>query len=83
MKKNILFAVTILLLAISCSKKSTDKVNPYLKLEKGFTQTLVYETKTEASQMGSMQESNEILFVLDSITKDSSYIFTGKVTHIK
>jgi hypothetical protein len=83
MKKTFLFTIIMVLFLISCKTKNTDKVSPYLNFEKGFSQTLVYETITSAIQMGSMQESNEILFVLDSITADSSYIFTGKVTHVK
>ncbi|WP_046743973.1 DUF6263 family protein [Kordia zhangzhouensis] len=74
--------VILVLFLTSCSKNS-NKVSSSLNYEKGFTQTLVYETKTSANEMGSFQESNEIQFTLDSITKDSNYVFTGVLKRIK
>ncbi|WP_430410424.1 hypothetical protein [Kordia sp.] len=79
MIKKTLLAVILVLFLTSCSNKSTDQVSPYLNFEKGFSQTLVVETKTSATKDMSFQESREIQFQLDTVTKDSSFVFTGKI----
>ncbi|MFK7747682.1 MAG: hypothetical protein AB8B65_04785 [Kordia sp.] len=83
MKKSFLISTTMVLFLVSCTQKSTDKVSSSLNFEKGFTQTIVYETETSASQMGSFQEMNVVKFQLDEITNDSAFVFTGKVTRMQ
>ncbi len=83
MKKSFLISLTMVLFLVSCSTKSTDNVSSTLHFEKGFTQTLVFGTKTDANKMGSFQDSNEVHFQLDEITSDSTFIFTAKVTRMQ
>ncbi|MEM6722256.1 MAG: hypothetical protein AAF611_23215 [Bacteroidota bacterium] len=73
----------MVLFLVSCISKSTDKVSSSIHFEKGFTQTLVFGNKTNANKMGSFEDSNEVFFQLDEITKDSMYVFTGKVTRMQ
>ena len=81
-KKLIILAILVSFL-IGCSEQSTEKVSSSLKFEEGFTQTLVFETKTNASQMGSFQEMNEVQFTLLNTTKDSNYVFTGMIKRMQ
>ncbi|MEM6685179.1 MAG: hypothetical protein AAF617_05230 [Bacteroidota bacterium] len=83
MKKTFLTAITMVLFLVSCSQKSTDVISSALHFEEGFTQTLVFGTATEANQMGSFEDMNEVYFQLDQITPDSTFIFTGKVTRMQ
>ncbi len=81
MKK--LSLLPILLLLINCNNKSNETHSPYLNFEVGFEQILVNSTKTVSNQMGSFNEINETKYVLDSISVDSTYHFTGKTIRVK
>ncbi|AXG69406.1 hypothetical protein KORDIASMS9_01628 [Kordia sp. SMS9] len=83
MKKYFILFLTVVLFLVSCSSKSTDVVSSTLHFKKGFTQTLVFSTKTSANKMGSFEDANEVHFQLDEITSDSMYLFTGKVTRMQ
>ncbi|KAB8154442.1 hypothetical protein EZY14_008445 [Kordia sp. TARA_039_SRF] len=82
MRKSLYSILTMVLFLVSCSQKSTDKVNPAINFEEGFSQTLVFGTKTSANKMGFFEDKNFIHFQLDEITSDSSFVFTGKVTRM-
>ena len=82
MKKSVLIITIMVSFLVGFTQKSTDKVSSSINFEKGFTQTLVFGTKTSASEMGHFEDLNEVHFRLDEITSDSSFVFTGKVTRM-
>ena len=72
------------MLIINCkSNTNGETLSPYLNFEEGFSQILVSGTETISNQMGSLNEINETEFVLDSISIDSTYHFTGKIIRLK
>ena len=65
-------------------KKTSDKENGIkseIKFSKDFKKVLVHEMKTR-SKKGTFQEVNEVLYQLDSMTRDSIYIIKGKFQRI-
>lgn len=80
MRKAVLFTLTATML-IACSNQ--DKINLELTLDSGYEATYVYETSTEANQMGTMEDISEITYSLIEVTNEGNYKLAGEVTRIK
>ena len=84
MIKNLLLSILILILFYSCTNQNNaENVRLELNLDQDYKQVLVFETKTNSNDMGSMEEINEVEYTLDSITSDGVYCIKAKINRIK
>ena len=84
MIKNLLLSILILILFYSCTNQNNaENIRLELNLDQDYKQVLVFETKTNSNNMGSMEEINEVEYTLDSITSDGVYCIKAKINRIK